>query len=69
MDYKHHPTDVIAGSLIGIVTQILNVFGVTLIFLENQHPVSASVKNSKESIPLSQRNNDEDTQADLTDKH
>ena len=63
MDYKHHPTDVIAGSLIGIVTQILNVFGVTLIFLETQHPVPASVENSKESIPLSQKNNDEDTQA------
>jgi len=52
MDNKHHPTDVIAGSLIGIICQILNVFGVTLIFSEDSVPVSE--KTSEESFALRQ---------------
>jgi len=52
MDNKHHPTDVIAGSLIGIICQILNVFGVTSIFSEDSVPVSE--KTSEESFALRQ---------------
>ena len=57
MDNKHHPTDVIAGSLIGIICQILNVFGVTLIFSENSVPKSE--KNKEESYALRQGNGSE----------
>ena len=34
MDYKHHPTDVLAGSIIGIITQTLNVLAVTDLFFK-----------------------------------
>jgi len=57
MDNKHHPTDVIAGSLIGVICQILNVFGVTLIFSENSVPKSE--KNKEESYALRQGNGSE----------
>jgi len=57
MDNKHHPTDVIAGSLIGIISQILNVFGVTLIFSEDSVPISE--KSSEESLALRQGNGSE----------
>eukprot|EP00096_Caligus_rogercresseyi_P014012 TRINITY_DN6563_c0_g1_i1.p1 TRINITY_DN6563_c0_g1~~TRINITY_DN6563_c0_g1_i1.p1 ORF type:complete len:283 (-),score=49.21 TRINITY_DN6563_c0_g1_i1:736-1584(-) len=31
-DYKHHPTDVIAGAIFGVLAQVLNVFFVTDLF-------------------------------------
>ena len=52
MDNKHHPTDVIAGSLIGIICQILNV----LIF---ENSVPKSEKNTEESYALRQANRSE----------
>ena len=54
MDYKHHPTDVIAGGLIGTIIQILNCFGATLIFSEDKE--KTALKTSKESIPLQTQN-------------
>jgi hypothetical protein len=44
MDYKHHPTDVIAGGLIGTITQILNCFGATLIFSEENEPIASRTR-------------------------
>ena len=57
MDYKHHPTDVIAGGLIGTITQILNCFGATLIFSEDDRPLAS--QTSEESIALRTRNENE----------
>ena len=56
MDYKHHPTDVIAGGLIGTIVQILNCFGATLIFSEEDEPLAS---RSEESIALRERNENE----------
>ena len=53
MDYKHHPTDVLAGAVLGIVTQVLNVFGVMKLFssatfgqviLDEEQPLQETVQ-------------------------
>jgi len=38
-DYKHHPTDVIAGALIGAFAQIVNALGITKIFEDDKDNV------------------------------
>ena len=45
-DNKHHPSDVIAGCLIGSAAQILNILGVTRVFQEEK------VTNQDNEIPL-----------------
>ena len=58
IDYKHHPTDVIAGGLIGTLIQILNCFSATLIFSrEDESP--RSQQNEEESISLRTKNQNE----------
>lgn len=63
MDYKHHPTDVIAGGLIGTITQILNCFGATLIFSEADEPLAS--QPSEESIALRTKNENETPKTEL----
>jgi len=40
-DYKHHPTDVIAGALIGAFAQIANALGITKIFEDDKDNVES----------------------------
>lgn len=54
MDYKHHPTDVLAGSIIGTLTQIVNVLAVTKLFDDDINEPSNLLKTTEER-ELSQR--------------
>lgn len=56
MDNKHHPTDVLAGTLIGIISQILNVFGVMQIPFQTDLLVIKESPDHDSSTPLQQLN-------------
>ena len=47
-DYKHHPTDVIAGALIGAFAQIVNALGITKIFEDDKD----NVEGEGEDVPM-----------------
>ena len=59
MDNKHHPTDVIAGALIGFLIQLFNVVYVTRIKASVQrpaHPERAERNEVSNGMPLQEQN-------------
>ena len=60
MDNKHHPTDVIAGALIGAIIQLFNVTYVTKIWSSVSMSTGLRVERSEADInngvPLQERN-------------
>ena len=50
-DYKHHPTDVIAGALIGSFAQIINVVGITKIFEDYSRDIEIQ---TQDEVPMTE---------------
>jgi len=54
MDYKHHPTDVLAGTLIGVISQSLNFYASSIGFYVDQ---TERTQEALDNIEISKINN------------
>ena len=59
IDHKHHPTDVIAGALIGTIIQLFNVAYVTKIWASVSTPAGPRMERNEvdinNGVPLQER--------------
>ena len=54
VDYKHHPSDVVAGALLGLIVQGLNVAGVTRLYSMSKYQ-RLDEEGDDTAIPLNDR--------------
>ena len=54
MDYKHHPTDVLAGTLIGVLSQLLNFYASSIGFYVDQ---TERTQEALDNMEISDSNN------------